>query len=100
MNHIYIFAKRFDCYLETQCFDSINQLYIYIYIQEAYCLALSKLKEAMEEPQQKSMAFINNMHSQLRELTMATTSAPNSDQPAAATTSSSDQCTFRRNPTI
>lgn len=77
-----------------------NCIYIYIYIQEAYCLALSKLKEAMEEPQQKSMAFINNMHSQLRELTMATTSAPNSDQPAAATTSSSDQCTFRRNPTI
>jgi hypothetical protein len=28
-----------------------------------------KLKEAMEEPQQKSMAFINNMHSQLKELT-------------------------------
>jgi Zn-dependent protease with chaperone function len=37
--------------------------------KEAYCLALRKLKEAMEEPQQKSMAFINNMHSQLKELT-------------------------------
>ncbi|KAF7822180.1 homeobox protein knotted-1-like 1 [Senna tora] len=31
-------------------------------------MALGKLKEAMEEPQQKSMAFINNMHSQLKEL--------------------------------
>nr|XP_023892312.1 homeobox protein knotted-1-like 1 [Quercus suber] len=36
---------------------------------EAYCIALAKLKEAMEEPQQKSMAFIKNMHSQLEELT-------------------------------
>ncbi|XP_059455418.1 homeobox protein knotted-1-like 1 [Corylus avellana] len=39
------------------------------HFMEAYCLALRKLKEAMEEPQQKSMAFINNMHSQLQELT-------------------------------
>lgn len=59
-----------------------------IIIQEAYCLALSKLKEAIEEPQQKSMTFINNMHSQLRELTMATTPEPD-DEPGA-TTSSSD----------
>ncbi|KAJ1438672.1 hypothetical protein SESBI_02937 [Sesbania bispinosa] len=52
---------------------------------EAYCLALSKLKEAMEEPQQKSMAFINNMHSQLRELTKATTpSSP--PEPASSST--------------
>ena len=32
-------------------------------------MALAKLKEAMEEPQQKSMAFIKNMYSQLGELT-------------------------------
>lgn len=65
------------------------------YMQEAYCLALSKLKEAMKEPQQNSMAFINNMHSQLRELTQATSSSSEPD----ATTSSSE-CTFRRNPSI
>ncbi|KAG4388428.1 hypothetical protein JHK82_025422 [Glycine max] len=66
---------------------------------EAYCLALGKLKEAMVEPQQKSMAFINNMHSQLRELTKATLPAPNAE-PAAATTSSTSECKFRRKPTI
>jgi len=65
-------------------------------MQEAYCLALSKLKEAIKEPQQNSMAFINNMHSQLRELTQATSSQSTE---SAATTSSSE-CTFRRNPTI
>lgn len=63
---------------------------------EAYCLALGKLKEAMVEPQQKSMAFINNMHSQLRELNKATLPAPT--EPAATTSSS--ECKFRRNPTI
>ncbi|KAK7314675.1 hypothetical protein VNO77_33202 [Canavalia gladiata] len=63
---------------------------------EAYCLALGKLKKAMEEPQQKSMAFINNMHSQLRELTKAT--LPTTTEPAATTSSS--ECKFRRNPTI
>ena len=36
--------------------------------QEAYCSALSKLKEGMEEPQQQTIAFFNAMHSQLREL--------------------------------
>ncbi|KAL9372325.1 hypothetical protein Peur_034569 [Populus x canadensis] len=36
---------------------------------EAYCFALSKLKEAMEEPQQETVAFINSMHLQLKELT-------------------------------
>ncbi|KAH7529244.1 hypothetical protein FEM48_Zijuj05G0164000 [Ziziphus jujuba var. spinosa] len=39
------------------------------HFMEAYCFALGKLKEAIEEPQQKSMAFINNMHLQLSELT-------------------------------
>ncbi|KAI4352086.1 hypothetical protein L6164_006372 [Bauhinia variegata] len=46
---------------------------------EAYCLALGKLKEAMEEPQQRSMAFINSMHSQLRELTIEHAAATSSD---------------------
>ncbi|PON96776.1 Knotted-like MEINOX transcription factor [Trema orientale] len=40
--------------------------------EEAYCLALRKLKEAIEEPQQKSMAFINSMHSQLTQITSST----------------------------
>ncbi|OIW03616.1 hypothetical protein TanjilG_06125 [Lupinus angustifolius] len=60
---------------------------------EAYCMALGQLKEAIEEPQKKSMAFINNMHSQLRELTMVTMHAP-------ADATSSSECKFRRNPTI
>ncbi|OIW20153.1 hypothetical protein TanjilG_02133 [Lupinus angustifolius] len=63
---------------------------------EAYCMALGQLKVAMEEPQQKSMAFINNMHSQLRDLTMATMPAP--DESAADATSSSE-CKSRRNST-
>jgi len=59
-------------------------------------LALGKLKEAMVEPQQKSMAFINNMHSQLREMTKPTLAAPSSEA-APATASSSSECKFRRN---
>ncbi|KAF2309136.1 hypothetical protein GH714_000778 [Hevea brasiliensis] len=39
------------------------------HFMEAYCLALTKLKEAMEEPQHETAAFINSMHMQLRELT-------------------------------
>nr|GLL42167.1 homeobox protein knotted-1-like 2 isoform X1 [Ipomoea trifida]GME05216.1 homeobox protein knotted-1-like 1 [Ipomoea batatas] len=35
---------------------------------EAYCMALSKLKEVMKEPHQETMAFITHMHSQLEEL--------------------------------
>ncbi|KAK9278186.1 hypothetical protein L1049_027746 [Liquidambar formosana] len=35
---------------------------------EAYCTALNKLKEAMEEPHLETMAFINSMHSQLKDL--------------------------------
>ncbi|PHT28850.1 hypothetical protein CQW23_31528 [Capsicum baccatum] len=35
---------------------------------EAYCVALSKLKEAMEEPHLESIRFINHMYSQLSEL--------------------------------
>lgn len=52
-----------------------------MYVQEAYCLALGKLKEAIEEPQQDSMVFINNMHLQLKELT-ANSHPP---EPATAT---------------
>ncbi|AES76094.1 fused compound leaf protein [Medicago truncatula] len=80
--------------LKKQNLDMLSQSELDLFM-EAYCLALSKLKEAMKEPQQNSMAFINNMHSQLRELTQATSSSSEPD----ATTSSSE-CTFRRNPSI
>jgi len=53
-------------------------------------LSLGKLKEAMVEPQQKSMAFINNMHSQLREIT-----APSSEP--APPSASSSHCNFTTN---
>ncbi|TQE09904.1 hypothetical protein C1H46_004482 [Malus baccata] len=39
------------------------------HFMEAYCLALGKLKAAMEEPQQKSTEFITNMQLQLEDLT-------------------------------
>ncbi|MED6207819.1 Homeobox protein knotted-1-like [Stylosanthes scabra] len=65
---------------------------------EAYCLALGKLKEAMEEPKQKSMAFINNMHSQLKELSTKATAMPPPSEASAA--SSSSESKFRRNPNI
>ncbi|KAK4283374.1 hypothetical protein QN277_000329 [Acacia crassicarpa] len=49
------------------------------HFMEAYCMALGKLKEAMEEPQTESLAFINNMHSQLTDLTDGLTlSSPSS----------------------
>ncbi|XP_030521493.2 homeobox protein knotted-1-like 8 [Rhodamnia argentea] len=35
---------------------------------EAYCSVLSELREAMEEPQQETMAFIDDMHSQLKDM--------------------------------
>ncbi|EXB45103.1 Homeobox protein knotted-1-like 1 [Morus notabilis] len=43
------------------------------HFMKAYCFALGKLKEAIEEPQQKSMAFIKSMHSQLTELKRSST---------------------------
>ncbi|KAI3463569.1 hypothetical protein Pfo_020232, partial [Paulownia fortunei] len=43
---------------------------------EAYCVALTKLKEVIEEPQQESMAFINYMYSQLEELLLEIPSSP------------------------
>ncbi|TYJ07289.1 hypothetical protein E1A91_A12G295200v1 [Gossypium mustelinum] len=45
-------------------------------LKEGYCSALSKLKEAMEEPQQQTIAFINGMHSQLRDLARPTHLSP------------------------
>ncbi|KAF1886272.1 hypothetical protein Lal_00045502 [Lupinus albus] len=72
---------------------ALRSLIAYFIFIEAYCMSLGQLKEAIEEPQKKSMAFINNMHSQLRELTMATTHAPGD-------ASSSSECKFRRNPSI
>ncbi|XP_028752539.1 homeobox protein knotted-1-like 1 [Neltuma alba] len=35
---------------------------------EAYCMALSSLKEAIEEPTKEARAFINSMHVELKEL--------------------------------
>ena len=65
--------------------------------QEAYCVALGKLKEAMEEPQQKSMAFLNKMHSQLRELTR--TPLPASDSDETEVKPSSSHCNTQRDST-
>ncbi|KAL5748712.1 hypothetical protein ACOSQ2_026009 [Xanthoceras sorbifolium] len=47
------------------------------HFMEKYCEALSKLKEAMEEPQQETVEFIDSMHSQLRQLTSSNTTPPN-----------------------
>lgn len=49
---------------------------MYEWAQEAYCFALSKLKEAMEEPQQETLAFLDAMHSQLTEVTGTTDHPP------------------------
>ncbi|XP_050152111.1 homeobox protein knotted-1-like 1 [Malus sylvestris] len=54
------------------------------HFMEAYCLALGKLKAAMEEPQQKSMEFITNMQVQLEDLT---NNSHLPDQPAPASLS-------------
>ncbi|TQD72644.1 hypothetical protein C1H46_041829 [Malus baccata] len=54
------------------------------HFMEAYCLALGKLKAAMEEPQQKSMAFISHMQLQLEEIINNSHLA---DQPAPASLS-------------
>ncbi|KAI3409574.1 KNOX2 domain-containing protein, partial [Psidium guajava] len=42
---------------------------------EAYCSVLSDLRGAMEEPQQETMAFIDDMHSQLKDMTTTPTSS-------------------------
>ncbi|KAJ8771930.1 hypothetical protein K2173_027107 [Erythroxylum novogranatense] len=52
---------------------------------EAYCMALSKLKEAMEEPQQETLAFLNTMHLQLKDLTIT-----HFETPQPSTTSSGE----------
>lgn len=37
-------------------------------LQEAYCMALDKLKEVIEEPTKEANAFINSTYIQLKEL--------------------------------
>ncbi|XP_011003758.1 PREDICTED: homeobox protein knotted-1-like 12 [Populus euphratica] len=56
---------------------------------EAYCFALSKLKEAMEEPQQETVAFINSMHLQLKELSR--THSKSTAEHSTPTTSSGER---------
>ncbi|KAF5734045.1 homeobox protein knotted-1-like 1 [Tripterygium wilfordii] len=51
---------------------------------EAYCSALRELKEALEQPQQETIAFINAMQSQLRELTLSDTAAPDHHGPSTS----------------
>ncbi|XWS60827.1 hypothetical protein CRYUN_Cryun07bG0070800 [Craigia yunnanensis] len=58
--------RKADDY-NNPCSNMLNQSELDLFM-EAYCSALSKLKEAMEEPQQETIAFFNAMHSQLREL--------------------------------
>ncbi|XP_038896017.1 homeobox protein knotted-1-like 2 [Benincasa hispida] len=70
---------------KIRCFNPLNQSELDRFM-ETYCFALSKLKEAMEESQLKSMAFINSMHWQLRDLT-GTGAAATAKKP---TTSSSN----------
>ncbi|KAF7827600.1 homeobox protein knotted-1-like 1 [Senna tora] len=38
------------------------------HFMEAYCMALSNLKEAIEQPTKEANSFINSMHLQLNEL--------------------------------
>ncbi|KAJ0048008.1 hypothetical protein Pint_16858 [Pistacia integerrima] len=61
---------------ESKPSNSLHNLSELDHFMEAYCLALGKLKEAMEEPQQETLAFLNTMHSQLRELTTTTGPPP------------------------
>ncbi|KAL4346518.1 hypothetical protein GQ457_17G027200 [Hibiscus cannabinus] len=63
--------KKNSCSSSMQLSQSELDLFM-----EGYCSALSKLKEAMEEPQLESFAFINGMHSQLRDLARANPLSP------------------------
>ncbi|XP_073128826.1 homeobox protein knotted-1-like 1 [Henckelia pumila] len=61
------------CVVEPIASDDQNQLKMsreseLDQFMEAYCMALNKLKESMEEPQQESMEFINYMYSQLKDV--------------------------------
>ncbi|KAE8736501.1 Pyrimidine 1 isoform 1 [Hibiscus syriacus] len=56
--------------------DEAINLDILKHMQEGYCSALTKLKEVMEEPQLETIAFINAMHSQLRDLAGANPFSP------------------------
>ncbi|KAG7028461.1 Homeobox protein knotted-1-like 2 [Cucurbita argyrosperma subsp. argyrosperma] len=73
---------------EIRCLNTLNQSELDRFM-ESYCYALSKLKEAMEESQLKSMAFINSMNSQLRELT-ATGAAAKKPTAASSSAATSD----------
>ncbi|KAK4280659.1 hypothetical protein QN277_012255 [Acacia crassicarpa] len=55
--------------VNSQSLDKFSEPELDLFMEE-YCMALGKLKETIEEPQQKVMAFINNMHSQLKELSV------------------------------
>ncbi|XP_044466992.1 homeobox protein knotted-1-like 1 [Mangifera indica] len=61
---------------ENKANNSIHNLSELDHFMEAYCFALSKLKEAMEEPQQETLAFLDAMHSQLTEVTGTTDHPP------------------------
>ncbi|KAK8599611.1 hypothetical protein V6N13_077526 [Hibiscus sabdariffa] len=63
--------KKNTCSSSMQLSQSELDLFM-----EGYCSALSKLKEAMEEPQLESIAFINGMRSQLRDLARANPLSP------------------------
>ncbi|XP_022726053.1 homeobox protein knotted-1-like 2 [Durio zibethinus] len=66
--------RKADDY-NNPCSSMLNHSELDLFM-EAYCSALSKLKEAMEEPQQETIAFINGMHSQLRELARTNPQSP------------------------
>ncbi|KAF5191589.1 hypothetical protein FRX31_018823 [Thalictrum thalictroides] len=54
------------------------------HFMEAYCRVLGEFKEAMKKPLYGTAAFINDMHSQLKELTTtysSYTTTPNSPGP-------------------
>ncbi|KAI9074968.1 hypothetical protein K1719_043018 [Acacia pycnantha] len=50
------------------------------HFMEAYCMALSKLKEAIEEPTRETKAFINGMYIDLKDLTDDNNIQPNDQQ--------------------
>ncbi|XP_028767093.1 protein KNATM-like [Neltuma alba] len=50
------------------------------HFMEAYCVALSKLKEAIEEPTRETKAFISGMYIDLKDLTDNNNIQPNDPQ--------------------
>ncbi|XP_048229513.1 protein KNATM [Ricinus communis] len=57
-----------DLSLFMDCMAFGSKLFIFLGKQEAYCVALNKLKEAMEESLQETAKFIKAMHNQLAEI--------------------------------